>query len=330
MKNTFPKPKFAPLVSVIIPAYNARKWIDETLQSVRQQTWRDYEVVVVDDGGEDNLQHYLEITYPNQLKVIRQENRGLSSARNTGFASASGRFICFLDADDLILPEKLETQVNILETYPHVGVVFSDYEMFSDGAPQFVDHQKPILWQEEDFWTILLRYNPIVVHAALVRRELIDRYGGFDEEMVSCADWDFWMRLVLHGVVFAFEKRKSALYRQRSDSLSRNRLTKAEADLQVMNKAYELASRLGHPSKEEIPKHISYRLFRLAQVYLLEDKRGKALHCLVNSILVDPSLRWKRRYGLLMAGLLLPLHTVQSIILSWSSSKWIAVDKRFK
>jgi len=292
-------------ISIIIPAYNMREWIDETLESVWDQTYNDFEIIVVDDGSIDGIKSYLENKYLHLLKIIRQQNRGLAGARNTGIRHAEGKFLFFLDADDIIMPEKLERQVHILNSRPEIGVVYSDYALFYNDKNKQLDHPQVDI-PEGIIWEQLLKMNCMVVHAALMRKELILKYGYFDETMRSCADWDLWLRLALHGVQFAFDGSKSALYRQRNDSLSRNLVVKAKADLTVLQNASKIALKLNHPAKAKIPNQIAYRLYRLAKTYINYSQRLNGIDCLIKSFHYDFSCNWKRRYALLLLSILLP------------------------
>jgi glycosyltransferase involved in cell wall biosynthesis len=114
-----------PKVSVVIPAYNAMTYLPETVASVLQQTFSDFELIIVNDGSSDNVMAWASGLEDPRAKLISQENGGVSKARNTGIAQAQGQYIAFLDADDLWEPTKLKKQVHCLETNPSVGLVYT-------------------------------------------------------------------------------------------------------------------------------------------------------------------------------------------------------------
>ncbi len=114
-----------PKVSVVIPAYNAMTYLPETITSVLQQTYTDFEVVVVNDGSTDKIEEWIVQISDPRIKLVSQANLGLAGARNTGIRESQGKYLAFLDADDLWEPTKLEKQVKILEKNPEVGLVYT-------------------------------------------------------------------------------------------------------------------------------------------------------------------------------------------------------------
>lgn len=304
-----------PEVSIIIPAYNVREWIDQTLDSIWRQTSTDYEVIVVDDGSTDGLKAYLETRYPSRLKVIRQDNQGLSAARNTGIRHSLGRYYCFVDADDLILPHHLESLTKVLNSSLDVGVAYTDHTKFFDNPAENFDHPpKKMETSDEAWWCLFLQDNPIVSGGALVRKELVELYGGFDTSMVSCADWDFWFRLALNNVQFAYVAEKTLLYRQRSNSLSRNYVVKACADARVLEKGLEFSRKTNHPALKMIPLWLANRYVEVAQAYLYSGKRREGIRALVLSFQYGKTTHWRRRYLLFLIGMSMPMSIVKHII----------------
>src|SRR4028119_1061372 len=130
-----------PRVSVIIPVYNCDRYIQEAIESVLNQTYSDYEIIVVDDGSTDNTRSVLE-PYFHRIHYIYQENQGASAARNRGLQEARGKFVAFLDADDFfLLPSKLAEQVACFEAQPRLGVVHSGWRMVNQQAKKMVDRE---------------------------------------------------------------------------------------------------------------------------------------------------------------------------------------------
>ena len=137
-------------VSVIIPAYNAEKFIGEAIESVLNQTYKNIEIIVVDDGSKDNTYHIVKQNFGNQVKLIRKKNGGVSSARNMGVKNAEGEFIAYLDADDYWLPQKLEIQLRCFEKFPECGLCYTDAYINGEKTkgvsyPIFKDHSLSLI-----------------------------------------------------------------------------------------------------------------------------------------------------------------------------------------
>jgi len=183
-----------PEVSVIIPAYNAEKFIAQTLECVLAQTFRDFEVIVVNDGSKDRTGEVAE-RFGAPVRCVSKNNEGVSIARNTGVRISSGKYIAFLDADDLWDATKLEKQVALLDARQEIGLCFT-------GAYR-VSQSLQILGEipardYPDYCQALLLYSCVVTgscSSAMLRRELTEQAGGFDREHSTCADWDYWLRL---------------------------------------------------------------------------------------------------------------------------------------
>ena len=190
----------APAVSVVIPTFDRAELVLRAIESVLAQTYRDFEVVVVDDGSTDDTRHVLDALGP-PVRVVRHEvNRGRSAARNTGIRAARGRFIGFLDADDIWLPEKLERQVPLLEA--GADVVHSlVYVAAEDGTIQREPSERGFrLFRESAAaglgYSSFLRRSACQLNTLMVRRSCIDEVGAFDEDMAAIEDLDFMHRLL--------------------------------------------------------------------------------------------------------------------------------------
>lgn len=212
-----------PIVSVITATFNFAKYLPETIESVLQQTFQDWELIIVDDGSTDRTSEVVK-TYlsDKRIRYIFQSNRGLSAARNVGLSISSGRYIQFLDADDLIHSKKLEMQSNYLESNIYVDVVFSDYYLFKDETKETLINP-PIQKRNEDIKMKMLRGNFIVVNSPLSRKKSIDKVGGFDENLTSTEDWDLWLRMLLSGMVFEKIDEKLAFVRLHPRRMTQNK-----------------------------------------------------------------------------------------------------------
>ena len=179
-------------VSVIIPTYN-RGWIlKEAVDSVMAQEYKDFELIVVDDGSTDNTSDVLAF-YGNDVKALFQKNKGVSAARNRGIAEASGQFIAFLDSDDLWLPQKLSTQVEFFNQTPDAWICQTEEIWIRNGIrvnPK-KRHKKPSGMIFEPSLELCL----VSPSAVMIRRSLFDRVGCFDEALPACEDYDLWLRI---------------------------------------------------------------------------------------------------------------------------------------
>jgi len=193
--------KETPLVSIIIPAYNRAGFLKEAIKSVLAQTYKNIEVIVVDDGSTDNTPKLVKQFTDKRIIYLRQENKGASSARNKGIESARGNYIAFLDSDDIWLPQKIEKQLeifNISRCNPglvYTGIQYMDY----DGN---LKKQKKIIRFRGDILKRLLRKNiPGVGSTMLIKKECFEKCGLFDERLPSRTDLDMVIRISEHFTV---------------------------------------------------------------------------------------------------------------------------------
>lgn len=213
-----------PLISVVIPAYNCGTYLPEAIQSAIDQTYTNVEVIVVNDGSPDDTDEVVQ-PYLDRIIYVKQENKGLSAARNVGFRISRGEYICFLDADDILLPDKFERQLTVFNRDADLGVVISGFIFVEE------DGQTPVQRIEKhwraDGLTRLLKHEVFPPHAALIRRTVLDDSSLFPEEIdtyESQEDWQLWLELALDGVQFSSVPEPTCLYRIRSDSIRANPL----------------------------------------------------------------------------------------------------------
>lgn len=192
-----------PLVSVVIPAFNAERFLGEAIESVLAQTYEPLETIVVDDGSTDGTVAVANAS--GEVTVIKQANAGPSAARNRGFAASRGDFIAFQDSDDLMTPDKLEVQAGILIDKPEVGCVLAEQELLVEPGTEMP------FWVEGSKVQAVMPPRPPeledepLVHpmSMVVRREVFERVGGFDESMRSAEDFDWMLRASEEGVDIA-------------------------------------------------------------------------------------------------------------------------------
>lgn len=179
----------SPRVSVLIPCYNAGRFLKAALESILAQTYTDYEIILVDDGSEDNTAA-VAAQYP-QIRYIRHEHKGVSAARNAAVALAKGEFITFLDADDMWMPQKLEKQVAYMTQHPECELVYAVARNFFDGVPEAMTRR-----QKELMEAGLEHYMP----SCCVRRGLYEKYGGYCEDYAYAEDTQWTFRLQAAGI----------------------------------------------------------------------------------------------------------------------------------
>ncbi|HEY9770127.1 MAG TPA: glycosyltransferase [Coleofasciculaceae cyanobacterium] len=186
-------------ISAIVPAYNAERTILKTIESIRQQTYKNLEIIVINDGSSDRTLELLESVRDERLKVYSYKNGGLPTARNRGISRATGDYISFIDADDLWTKDKLEKQLLALQQNPQAGVAYS-WVICMVQDPEnpdkitFVPEQKSNL--TGNIYPDLLLGNFIGNGSnILARREAIESVGEFKPTLKSCEDWDYYLRL---------------------------------------------------------------------------------------------------------------------------------------
>jgi len=206
-----------PKVSVIIPTYNRAQMVCEAVDSVLEQSFTDFEVVIVDDGSTDGTEEVLRRRYGDRIHYLYQENQGRAVARNQGIQASSGEYLQFLDSDDWLLPRALEIQAGFLERHPEVDVVYGDgYYCDQDGEPiQRISEERPPT-PDEGLLAIMVLHNIVVAtHSAVVRRRALEELDdpGFDERLRGTEDADFWLRLAAKGARFAAHGQPVCRYR---------------------------------------------------------------------------------------------------------------------
>jgi hypothetical protein len=182
----------APLVTVVIPCYNQARFLGEAIESVLSQSYRIFEVIVVDDGSTDNTSEVAS-SY-EEVRLVRQENRGLSGARNTGIRHSQGEYLVFLDADDRLLPWALSTGLEHLDAHQDCAFVSGYCKVIaSDGTPRGEWQHQPA---DEDPYIALLQKCYIPAHSAVIyRREVFHTVGGFDTSLKACEDYEHYLRV---------------------------------------------------------------------------------------------------------------------------------------
>jgi glycosyltransferase involved in cell wall biosynthesis len=226
---------YSPRVSVIIPTHNRSKLLRAAVKSALAQTYPNIEIIVVDDGSTDDTPPIM-AQYAGRVIYLQQANQGVAAARNTGVRAATGEYLTFLDDDDLILPAKVERQVQVLSSRPEIGLVHCRY-YYADGDGNLLD--KVGLLPEGEVLKALLCGNFIWVGAPLIHRRCLEQVGLFDEEIPSVsADWDLWLRIALADIPFACVQEPLGVYRTQQDSMLADAASLERATLAVFDKVF--------------------------------------------------------------------------------------------
>ncbi len=209
-----------PLISVVIPAYNAELTLKTTVQSVFEQTVQDFEIVIVDDGSKDNTVEVAQSIGDSRVKVISQSNGGASSARNTGIKAAKGEYVAFLDADDLWMPHKLERQLAVLTGEKDVNAVQSGVYYVNDDL-EVLSIRPCVKSKDVLLETLLFQNLPALMSTLIVKRSILDEIGYLDTKLEILEDWELAIRLSRFCNLKSI-KEPLALYRQYPGNRSKN------------------------------------------------------------------------------------------------------------
>lgn len=238
-------------ISVIIPVYNGMKYLPQTVQSVLEQTYQDFEVLIINDGSSDNIEEWFANLKKKQIKLISQENKGKSAARNAGILAAQGKYLAFLDADDLWKPTKLEKQLKCFNHSFDVGLVYSGTIIINEHG---LSTGKIIMPKAEgDVWEKMLESNLLVCGSnPLIHRDCFDKVGLFSLDLPLAQDWDMWIRIA-NNYSFALVQEPLVCYREHSENtskkwqkmyqyntlvLERGLSLREQSDTNLRNKAY--------------------------------------------------------------------------------------------
>jgi glycosyltransferase involved in cell wall biosynthesis len=263
-----------PIISVVIPAYNSELTIKETIESVQKQTFTDFEIIVIDDGSQDNTIGVVKSLVKSEprLRMVTYENGGVSVARNRGIEIAQGKFISLLDADDLWTPDKLELQLKALKDHPEAGVAYS--------WTNPVDEQGKILFlgncpvYEGNVYGELLQTNFLSSGSnILARREAIESINGFSTDFATASDWDFYLKLASKWSFVVIPKYQ-ILYRQRSNSMSSNIESIMQESCAILEKAYQIAPA---ELQSDLNKSLNNLYLYFAELYLNRSKDAKSI-----------------------------------------------------
>lgn len=257
-----------PLVSTIIPTRNRSNYVTEAVESVLAQTYPHIEIFLIDDGSTDGTGEAMK-RFGDKIIYLYQENKGVCAARNLALSKAQGKYIAFLDDDDIWLPEKIERDVEFLEKNDDYGFVFSGFCYFSDDQDR-MDERVSLKEGEETTYDYLYGDN-VIYSTSLVtmRKACLDEVGFFDESLIQSADYDMWLRIAKH-YKFGFIPECLAKYRLHNTNMSKNLKRRIKVYKQIFNKPEICEGRSWMERRTRVAKlyHYAAYFFRRHHRYL--------------------------------------------------------------
>lgn len=277
------------LVSVVIPSYNRKKFIEEAIESVEDQNYDNIEIIVVDDGSTDgSLEILKELDECGRIGLYihpDHANKGQSASINLGIVKSSGSYICILDSDDFLSPTKISRQVDFLVRHPSVGMVYGQGHAVDEGGAHLFKVPSDTHVETSDPNELLIDCYLALPGGALTRREVFDSVGFFEESFRAGQDHDMALRIIEKFRV-AFMREVAFFYRKHSDSISVNGLeTRWRTGLEILERA-----KTRYPyAKRTIRKRKAVINYRLGQVYWERGQTWRSLRHFVASGLLDPA-----------------------------------------
>ena len=264
--------KIYPLISVVIPAYNAGQFLDETLESVLSQTYENWECIIVNDGSTDNTESIAKkwCEKDSRFRLTNKENGGLSSARNYGIKESKAEYIAFLDADDILTPDSLEVRINVL-IEQNVDLVATKLQHFTDKLPKVSKNnaRQDALYYAKEGLTQLMAFNKVTPSTVLCKKSVMDTIGGFTWQK-KAEDLHCWLKVLFAGYKIYRIDETLLLYRLVENSMS-------SIDRNCSKEVFEIIYRF----KDEILSlDIDFQVYInhwLRNYVFLQDKKGNIL-----------------------------------------------------
>ncbi|MDB5023997.1 MAG: hypothetical protein JWP78_1752 [Mucilaginibacter sp.] len=293
------------LISIIMPAYNVERFIEASIKSVLEQTYTNWELLIINDGSTDNTRHIAQgfSSRDSRVRVINQENKRLGAARNTGIRNSKGFWIAFLDSDDLWSPTKLEAEISASNKFPTASIIYTDGWIFQHEDLKNLSPYPTIVGKligHKEMYKMEYEKNYIPVLSVLVKRSLIDQIGLQEERKTfyGCEDWDYWLRMARVGADFYGVPQKLFYYRRHGNNMSDNGVNMHLAQTSVLLKNFEQEVFMTKEATSMFKKLISPLI-----VGLIKEKRFTDIDFILNEIQkIFPATFYKRIEGLIKIG----------------------------
>lgn len=264
-------------VSVVIPCYNYARFLKCTVKSLQEQTYQNWEAIIVDDGSTDDTKKIASnlVMEDPRVRYLHQQNSGTSAAKNSGIKLAQGDYLLFLDADDLITPNKLESHIRHFANNPCIDISYSRFRYFKDGCEDQLftkldlssvkEWSKSINGRYKKSFPVFVKRNNMTIHAAMVRKALVEKVGFFNADMDALEDWDYWLRCILHGGYISFldDVKVLALTRVHQSSATHNLDFSKYAD-RIYENILSEADRIRREGDEKFYSFIEKEMRRVA------------------------------------------------------------------
>ncbi len=262
-------PNKEPQISVILPTFNRVSYIQRSIASVLNQTYQDWELIVWDDGSDDGTDDFCRSVGDERIRYYWHENRGVSFARNSAISNSRGDYLAFLDSDDEWLPEKLTVQMEILSKYPNLDFLFGNFRninLRTDKTTEAFDQLHDPLSKlkikmlednkfliEDKFLECIAPENFIATDTVIMKRELIQNLGGFNESLRNGEDFELWWRVGLAGSIIGYTEQILLNRYKPADSLS----SQSHAALRSAIRALDICSENARRAdREDLIKHL--------------------------------------------------------------------------
>lgn len=274
-----------PLISIIIPSFNCAEYLPKAIDSVLNQTYQDFEIIIVDDGSTDNTKDILK-SYIEKGKIIYiyQENKGLPASRNTGIKSAKGKYIAILDGDDELVPEALEECLSAIENN-NAEWCISNLLRVEDNKSEVKVSKVP----RDNYFVNILK-DDFIRMAPFFKKDALFEIGFYDEILRIREDWDLNIRLIKSGQEFVYINKPLYVYKIRKKSLIKdNRTNVLYFTIKLLQKHHK---KLADAGDKEVAKIYSEHMWNLARIYFYESGDiKKAIYCIKESIRYEFNLR---------------------------------------
>jgi len=280
-----------PKISVVMSVYNGERYLGEAVESIFNQTFSDFEFIIINDGSTDRTPEILTEFDDPRAKVINQPNRGLTASLNRAIRLAKGEYIARMDADDISEPTRLERQVEVLDRDPDVVLVACWYEVI-DEKGNFLAHRR-LPTDGRELTRLLMHENPICHGSVLMRKEAIEAVGLYDENLRYAQDYDLWLRMLRKGYSFSIVPEFLYRYRISPESVAKLYLQRRYAALIKRGQKERCKTTASHSFKSlsALSQKRKRSLYHYAIGTLkLEDGQTKAARGeLLKSVRIDPS-----------------------------------------
>jgi glycosyltransferase involved in cell wall biosynthesis len=269
-------------VSVIIPTYNREKFISRAIQSALDQTYKNIEIIVIDDGSTDHTRYVIS-GFKEKVKYFYQEHKGISAARNYGILQAQGTYIAFLDSDDEWLPEKLEAQVNILEQNPNIGIVHNKLVILNEKREKI--GMKPKRDSGNTLRELLEEGGDLPTSSVITRRECFTKVGVFDESLPTMEDFEMWLRIARYYDIHEIRDKYLGYSHRHEGQITRDKI-KVFYGLVHLDK--KILSEFLDISTQKVIKRLTKNQYILSRAYYDEGQYRLAFKNLVEVMTRNP------------------------------------------